>query len=168
MGRSPRGASALALKELHRALVLLGRGARLERSQVPAPPGFGIELARIEPVLTGSELSDHRCNPPNGSRCGPLEPALDTPRELQISPSGLSVCHCRTTRGAAASDRNQGAAPRRASVKAQAQSAPATTTPIHESSMGTVQAPICAGQAYASRKLCNRVTAPNNSPVMNK
>jgi len=60
------------------------------------------------------------------------------------------------------------AAPRRASAKAQAQSAPATTTPIHESSNGTVQPPICAGQAYASRRICSRVTAPNNSPVMNK
>src|SRR6266446_2590101 len=97
MGRSPRGLPAPALKELHRALVLLGRGARLERSQVPALAGFGIDLARIEAILAGSELSDHRCNPPNGSRWGPLEPAPAAPQELQIPPSGLSVCHCRAT-----------------------------------------------------------------------
>src|SRR6266850_2617446 len=59
MGRGPHGPSVPALKELHRALVLLGRGARLERSQVPAPAGFGIDLARIEAVLAGSQLSDH-------------------------------------------------------------------------------------------------------------
>jgi hypothetical protein len=60
------------------------------------------------------------------------------------------------------------AVPRRASAKAQTQSAPATTTPIHESSSGTVQPPICAGQAYASRRICNKVTAPNTSPDISK
>src|SRR5438876_7794205 len=128
MGRSPRGPSALALKELHRALVLLGRGARLERSQVPAPAGFGIELARIEPILTGSEFSDHRCNPPNGFRCSPLEPGRAAPSGLQFLHTDCHVVIAALRRAAAASDTNQAAAPRRTSVKAQAQSAPATTT----------------------------------------
>ena len=60
------------------------------------------------------------------------------------------------------------AAPRRASAKAQTQSAPATTRPSQESSSGTVQPPICAGQAYASRRIWSRVMAPNTNPVISK
>src|SRR5437870_6363923 len=91
MGRSPRGPSALALEELHRALVLFGRGARLERPQVPAPAGFGIELARIEPVLTGSELSDHPGNPPNGFRCSPLDPGAPRRNDCNSSKPIVSL-----------------------------------------------------------------------------
>src|SRR5437773_1077742 len=123
MGRSPRGPSALALKELHRALVLFGRGARLERSQVPAPAGFGIELARIESVRTGSKFSDHGGNPPNGFRRSPLEPWRGAPSGLQFLQTDCQFVIAALPRGAAASDSNHGVVLRRSSAKAHAQSA---------------------------------------------
>src|SRR5690348_5258429 len=49
----------MALEVLHGALVFLGGGARREGAEIPSPPRFGIRLARIQPVLAGSELADH-------------------------------------------------------------------------------------------------------------
>src|SRR5262249_27732794 len=54
-----RPASAVALEELHRALVLLGRLTARERAEIAPLAGARILLARIEPVLTGFELADH-------------------------------------------------------------------------------------------------------------
>src|SRR5258708_33859723 len=73
-GRSPVRPSAPALEELHCALVLFGGPARLEGSEVPAPAGVRIQLARIEPVFAGRELPDHGCTPPIGSGDSPLDP----------------------------------------------------------------------------------------------
>jgi hypothetical protein len=52
--------SALAPEILHGAFVFLGGGARGEGSEVVALAGFGIFLARVEPVFAGFELADHR------------------------------------------------------------------------------------------------------------
>jgi hypothetical protein len=43
---------ATMLKELHGPLVLFGRRARIERSKVLSLSGFGIFLARVEPILS--------------------------------------------------------------------------------------------------------------------
>jgi hypothetical protein len=50
---------SVSLEVLHRTLVLLGCGARLERSQILAPSGLRIEFAGIQPVLARAELSYH-------------------------------------------------------------------------------------------------------------
>ena len=50
---------------LNGPLMLLGRRATLERSEVPPLPGFRIGLSRVEPVLTGFQFANHgggRCN----------------------------------------------------------------------------------------------------------
>src|SRR5919202_1197096 len=52
-----------ALEELHRALVLLGRRARLERAEVLPLPGLGILLPRVQAVLARLELADHGRRP---------------------------------------------------------------------------------------------------------
>lgn len=49
----------MPLEVLDRTLVLLGCGARFERSQIPAPSGLRIELAGVQPVLAGAEFSYH-------------------------------------------------------------------------------------------------------------
>src|SRR6185437_1732098 len=62
-GLLPIGRGSLAsvpLEILHFALVLLGRRARLERSEIAALAGVRIGLARIEPVLASFEFADHR------------------------------------------------------------------------------------------------------------
>src|SRR5262245_8705087 len=53
-----RGTS-VPLEELHRALVLFSRRARLERAKIAAPPGPRIDLARVKPITAGLELADH-------------------------------------------------------------------------------------------------------------
>jgi hypothetical protein len=50
----------VALEELNRALVLLGGRTAAERAEVSATPGLRVLLARIEPVLPGFQLPDHR------------------------------------------------------------------------------------------------------------
>jgi hypothetical protein len=47
------------LEELHRALVLLRRSARLERTEIPALAGLRILLAGVEPVLARAEFANH-------------------------------------------------------------------------------------------------------------
>src|ERR1700759_3449252 len=47
------------LEILHVSLVLFGRGARLEGAEITALAGLRVDLARIEPVLAGSQLADH-------------------------------------------------------------------------------------------------------------
>ena len=49
----------MPLEELHGFLMLLRRGARLERAEVTALAGLGILFARIEPVLAGGKFADH-------------------------------------------------------------------------------------------------------------
>jgi hypothetical protein len=46
-------------EELYRTLVLFGRLAGMERTQVFALAGFGVHLPRIQTVLTGFQFSDH-------------------------------------------------------------------------------------------------------------
>jgi hypothetical protein len=43
--------SGSALEELNLSLVSLGRGAGLERAEIPALAGLWIRLARVEPVF---------------------------------------------------------------------------------------------------------------------
>src|SRR5687768_11014641 len=51
---------AATLEELDGALVFLRRRARAERAQVSPLSGSRIELARVQSVLAGFELADHR------------------------------------------------------------------------------------------------------------
>src|SRR4029077_8302901 len=55
-----RMAASVALEVLHRALMLLGRRARLECAEVPPAPGLRVGFARIKPITAGFELADHR------------------------------------------------------------------------------------------------------------
>jgi hypothetical protein len=57
---TPVGAASVALEVLHRALMLLGRRARLECAEVAPAPGLRVGFARIKPVSAGFELADHR------------------------------------------------------------------------------------------------------------
>jgi hypothetical protein len=50
---------AVPFEELHGALMLLGRRARLEGAEVPALAGFWILLSGVESVFPGLELADH-------------------------------------------------------------------------------------------------------------
>src|SRR5690349_16373394 len=63
-GRRPDGGSSAdspaPLEELHRALVLLGRRARLEGAEVPPLASLRVLLARVQTVLARLELPDHR------------------------------------------------------------------------------------------------------------
>lgn len=58
-GRRRVNSALVALEVLDGALVLFGGGARGESAEVAALAGPWVFLARIEPVLTGFELSDH-------------------------------------------------------------------------------------------------------------
>ena len=49
----------MTLEILHRALVLLGGGAGLERAEIAPPAGLRVELARIEAVAAGLKFADH-------------------------------------------------------------------------------------------------------------
>src|SRR6185437_7958303 len=51
------------LEILHVALVLLGRGARLEGTEIAALAGLRIDLAGIKPVLARLQFADHGCGP---------------------------------------------------------------------------------------------------------
>jgi hypothetical protein len=51
---------SVPLEELYRALVLLGRHARLEGAEIAPPPGLRIDLAGIEAVDAGFQFADHR------------------------------------------------------------------------------------------------------------
>jgi hypothetical protein len=51
--------SSTAFEELHRAFVLLSLGARSEGAEISTSPGLRILLPRIQPVLTGRQLSNH-------------------------------------------------------------------------------------------------------------
>src|SRR5438132_9271900 len=59
----PFGAEfSVALEILHVALMLLGGGARFERSEIAALAGARIDLAGVEAEPAGTELADHcRC-----------------------------------------------------------------------------------------------------------
>jgi len=48
-----------ALEELDSPFVLRGRFPRVKRTQVSAFAGLGIDLSRIESILTGLEFTDH-------------------------------------------------------------------------------------------------------------
>lgn len=57
--RDPKKANSMPLEILHGALVLLGRGARGKGAEIAPFACLRILLARIQPVLSGRELSDH-------------------------------------------------------------------------------------------------------------
>src|SRR5690349_13409502 len=74
------GAGSMPFEVLHRALVLLRRGARFESSKIPALARFRIDFAGIEPVFAGLQFSDHGrhrvfVSPFTNSAAGPLVPA---------------------------------------------------------------------------------------------
>src|SRR5258706_6639409 len=48
-----------ALEVLYLALVLLGRGAALERAEILPPAGLGVGLLRVEAILARRQLPDH-------------------------------------------------------------------------------------------------------------
>ena len=52
--------ASVTLEELDRALVPLCGRSRPERAEVAPPSGFGARLARIEAVVAGFQLPDHR------------------------------------------------------------------------------------------------------------
>src|ERR1700741_2522439 len=62
-----RMAASVALEVLHRALMLLGRRARLECAEVAPAAGLRVGFARIKPVSAGFELADHRRLQSSGS-----------------------------------------------------------------------------------------------------
>src|SRR5262245_57910936 len=49
----------MPLEVLHRALVLLGLGARLEGAEIAMPAGLRVDLARIKAIAARLELADH-------------------------------------------------------------------------------------------------------------
>src|SRR5690349_19674074 len=51
----------MALEELHLAFVLLGRSSTAECTEISSVSRLGIGFARVQPVLTGFEFTDHRC-----------------------------------------------------------------------------------------------------------
>ena len=59
---------SVALEELHGALVLLGRRARGEGAEIAALLGARVHFARIQAILTVSQLTDHRIDI-NPCRC---------------------------------------------------------------------------------------------------
>src|SRR5262249_57167991 len=59
-GCGGRFAASMTLEILHRALVLLGRRARLERAEIAAAAGLRVDLAGIEAIAARAELADHR------------------------------------------------------------------------------------------------------------
>src|SRR5215469_9227648 len=63
MGCGGWSAASMALEILHGALVLLGRRARVERTEVAAAAGLRVDLARIEAIAARLELADHRRPP---------------------------------------------------------------------------------------------------------
>src|SRR5437870_3704974 len=62
--RPPRDAASrglsVPLEELDLSLVVQRGFARIERAQVAPLAGLGIDPARVDPVLAGSEFADHR------------------------------------------------------------------------------------------------------------
>jgi len=74
------------LEELNGAFVLLRASTRGERSEIPAFAGFRIHLARIKPVLAGSEFSYHAAHrlpddcgpPPTGEKTSNFKPCYGT------------------------------------------------------------------------------------------
>src|SRR5579883_736731 len=67
----PAARNSVALEVLHRALMLLRRGARLEGAQIAALAGLGIGLARVQAIFARCELADHG-NLLRGERAGAL------------------------------------------------------------------------------------------------
>src|SRR5688572_23114572 len=53
------GWASASLEILHCALVLLGTRACIERAEIAPPAGLGIRLARVQPILSGTQFPDH-------------------------------------------------------------------------------------------------------------
>jgi hypothetical protein len=56
----------MSFEVLDCALVLLGGRTRLKGAQISAPFGFRVELARVQPIFTRSELAYHSPPRPGG------------------------------------------------------------------------------------------------------
>ena len=52
--------SSMPLEELDGALMFLGRRSAAKRPQIPPFPGSRIDAARIQPILPGLQLANHR------------------------------------------------------------------------------------------------------------
>src|SRR3989442_3803637 len=90
---------AFSLEDLHRALVLLGRGARGEGSEVAPPPRLRILLARIEPIPPRLQLSNHWFSPLERA-CVPNQATVGREREEQhCNPVGEQLEDERRQRG---------------------------------------------------------------------
>jgi hypothetical protein len=63
-------------EELYGFLVVFGFRASTERAQVLTFPGFGINLARIESVVTGFQFANHGNSPFFGYRLGTGSPGF--------------------------------------------------------------------------------------------
>jgi len=53
------GRSPASFEILHRALVFLSLGPRGEGAEITPSPRPRVDLARVEPILTGLQFSDH-------------------------------------------------------------------------------------------------------------
>jgi hypothetical protein len=51
--------SPVSFEVLDGPLVLFGRGPGTKRAEIPALAGFGVWLARVQPILTGFQFADH-------------------------------------------------------------------------------------------------------------
>jgi len=55
----PQRRSPVSFEILHRALVFLSLSPRGEGSEITPSPRPRVDLARVEPILTGLQFSDH-------------------------------------------------------------------------------------------------------------
>src|SRR5882724_1824021 len=58
-----RALASVPLEKLHGALMLFGRRACFKGAEITAPPGFRIDLARVEAIAARFQLADHSMRP---------------------------------------------------------------------------------------------------------
>src|ERR1700761_3700181 len=80
----------MVLEVLHGTLVLGGRVAGLEGAEVPALPGLGVLLARVEAVFAALELTDHGVSSSAGE-LSEMTPPLRKSCKLRALTSGQSM-----------------------------------------------------------------------------